>query len=560
MREKSETTSRVLGVVLSGATTKQAIAQLTEHGEKIVNEGMLVGIQLWGSERLAIARVEKLRIESDIFKPGDAWSELRRESLDALTMLESVSSPYVTAVLNIIGLAGEPGLPPLPRPPKPGDKVVELPRDPSLLFGIDENRPGVIWYGDIYGYQGLPVPLDVENITMHVGVFGETGSGKSYGVGYLLELLSQIPLGNGKTAALPMIVIDANGDYLDYHHVFVTRGSLGALHKVIRFVTPRSRLRSTPFTREIKISLDFFTPREAAEIIMMYKTGGLDINEMQVSALDRVISELTEEGYTITELLTNEINLVYERLEELSRGRDAPIHHQTARAIRSALDKFYREVYKQHGILSTEPTFTGELIDDITRNPSMLIVDFSADGAPGVPLQVKQLIVAYIARLLYEKFTRYKVDGDERYLLLIIEEAQNYAPNLRNYPIGMSIARDYLALIATQGRKFGISLLLVSQRPAFVDPVVLSMTNTWIIHRVAPDDVHYIARAVGGLPEDLEKRLTSLPRGVAVIAGQMNMIGHPVLVRVGKRKVSHRMGMTRVVETLRRLYSGRNGD
>ncbi len=277
---------------------------------------------------------------------------------------------------------------------------------------------------------------------------------------------------------------------------------------------------------------------------------------MQVSALDRLLSELVEEGYTLTELLTKRVSDLYTRLEELSRGRDAVIHHQTARAIRSAIEKFHREVYREHGILGDEARLTSSLIDEVTREPSLLILDFSADGAPGLPLQVKQLIVAYVARLLYERFTSYKINGEERYMVFVIEEAQNYAPNTRSYPIGISIARDYLALIATQGRKFGISLLLVSQRPAFIDPVILSMTNTWFIHRVAPDDVEYIRRAVGGLPAALEKRLTSLPRGVAVVAGQMNLLGHPVLVKVGRRSVPHRMGMTRIVESLRRVARG----
>ena len=556
MRERSESAGHVLGFILSGATTSEAEAGVLREAENEIHEGMLVGIKAWRGKTLLIARVESLRVESDLFKPGSTWENLRPYASTA--NLSEVAHSYLVAHLTILGVGGRRGLPAPSKPPYPGDEVVWLEPDPRLVFGVNEEEPGIVWFGKLYGYETLEAPLDVENITMHIGVFGETGSGKSYGVGYLIEKLSSIPVGDGLRAALPVILVDANADYIDYHEAFVKGGRVGEYSSVIRVVFPHSSLRGSPFTLELRISLDSFTPREIAEIIVNYKAGGVNINELQVSALDRVLSELMDEGYTATELLTREINVVYDRLDALSRGRDAPIHHQTAKAVRAALDKFHREVYLNTGVLADKPTLTSEFIDRITGSePSLVILDFSADGAPGVPLQLKQLVVAYLARLLYQRFTEYKMRGEERYLVFGIEEAQNYAPNLRNYPIGFSIARDYLALIATQGRKFGLSLLLITQRPAFLDPVILSMTNTWIIHRVSPEDLAYVVKGLGGLPRELERMLTRLPRGVAVVAGQMLVTGHPLLVKIGRRRVPHRMGATRVTEKLRELASRR---
>ncbi len=545
-----ESDGRVLGSVLTGATTRRVLFQVAGHAADHVREGMLVGICAWRGRGLLIARIDGIRVESELGQPGGMWDSLRAADPRSMLEFEELEPPRMVAEATILGAAGR-GLNPPSRPPLPHDLVVELPSDPSVIFGVQREEPGVLWYGSVLGYESLPVPLDIEAVTMHIGVFGETGSGKSYGVGYLFELLSQIPLGGGRYGALPVIVIDANGDYLDYHEAYVKEGRAAGFRSVYRFVTPRSRHRDEPYTYSLVISLDEFTPREIAEMIVAYKTGGREVNELQVAALDRALSELVEAGYRPTELLTRSIGVLYAKLEELSRGREAVVHHQTVRAVRAALDKFHREVYRQHGVLGEEPSLDKSFIDKLTSEPSMAIIDFSADGAPGLPLQVKQLIVAYVARLLYERFTEYKVSGRDRYLVFAIEEAQNYAPNLRNYPVGVSIARDYLALLATQGRKFGIALLLVSQRPAFVDPVVVSMLNTLFIHRLAPDDVSYIARAVGGLPRSLESRLTTLPRGVALIAGQMNMAGHPILVKVGRRSVPHRMGSTGIVRHLR---------
>ena len=142
--------------------------------------------------------------------------------------------------------------------------------------------------------------------------------------------------------------------------------------------------------------------------------------------------------------------------------------------------------------------------------------------------------------------------GTDRILLLIIEEAQNYCPNLETYPIGYSLARDNLAQIATQGRKFGLSLCLVSQRPSFVDQIVLSMVNTFIIHRISATDVPFVKRAAGGLPEVIEDKLTSLATGRAIVIGQMNKLGFPVLIEIPEeeRRIKPTIGKISVSKIL----------
>ena len=541
---------RLVGFVLSGSTSSEVRFQLTEYGERVLREGQLVLVESRPDPLLA--RVERIVPVNEFYVEGDLWSEARRRGVEVPLAFEAARR-YMVAEAAVLGRPGRRGLEEPLRPPMPGDRVRVLERgELSRLLGLPADAAGVVWFGELVGYEGLGVPLDVENITMHVGVFGETGSGKSYGVGYFLELLSRIPVGDGLHAALPALVIDANGDYLDYHKLYASGGRVGEYSRVYRLVFPKSRARFQPYTRTITVSLDVFNARELAEFIITYKSGGVDVNELQVTALERVLRELGQE-YSFTELFTSRVGEVYELLDQLSSGRGAPIHPQTARAVRSAVDKFYTDIVEGYGVISGRPTLNEAFIDEVTQTPSLAIVDFSAEGAPGIPLPVRQLVVAYIARLLYKTFTEYKVRGEEHYLLFVIEEAQNYAPNPRTYPIAWSLARDYLALIATQGRKFGLSLLLVSQRPAFVDPVILSMVNTWIIYRLPVDDVAYVSKLSGGLPRQLERKLTRLPRGVAVIVGQMNILGFPVLVRTGRRSVPHTMGSTRLIETLRRI-------
>jgi DNA helicase HerA-like ATPase len=123
----------------------------------------------------------------------------------------------------------------------------------------------------------------------------------------------------------------------------------------------------------------------------------------------------------------------------------------------------------------------------------------------------------------------------------VIEEAQNYCPNLAEYRIGYSLARDVLQQIATQGRKFGLCFCLITQRPSYVDPVIMSMCNTFLIHRIAPGDEGFVRRVTGGLPESLERKLTRLETGRVIITGQAIKSGLPMLAGI-------RMGIDRIVE------------
>jgi DNA helicase HerA-like ATPase len=193
-------------------------------------------------------------------------------------------------------------------------------------------------------------------------------------------------------------------------------------------------------------------------------------------------------------------------------------------------------------------------IDEITSKGGVAIFDFSADGAPGVDLKTKQFVMTYLATLLFNQFTEYKLKKEDRYLLLIIEEAQNFVPD-RSYPVSSSLAHTKLSAIATQGRKFGLSLCLISQRPSFVDRVVLSMCNTFFIHRVSPEDVNFVRTACGGLPQSLATRLTTMNTGDVIITGQMLPVPFPLLCHIleSDRKVKPTIGKTNVCERLAQL-------
>ena len=554
---------RIIGFVLSGSTTSSGKIQLTSEGENKVFEGMLLLIKSKRKNVELLGRVDTLQPINDFYQPGDPWTQARKEG-KSLEGVSSLGRSYILADVALLGSLEGNGLSDVKYPPEPGDiahMIDDLENYQEKIFGIKSNASGYIWYGNMLGYKDLALPLNIENITMHIGIFGITGSGKSYGVGYLVELLSQIPYHSqqgDEKLALPAMIIDANGDYLDYHNYFQKYHKLGSYKIVYRMVFPTAppRYKKWPY-KEVTIDLDIFSARELAEFIIAYRTAGKELNELQVAGLELVLKELSD--FNFTELFLNHYDMIMGTLENYSKksyGQDALIHHGTKKAINAALTKFKNDIIKNHKLVSKKPNINDKFIDDVTQDPDLVLFDFSSEGAPEISGLEKQLVIAYISRILYKRFTNYKIKGNDRYLLFIIEECQNYIPNTSNYPVRATLTKDALSLIATQGRKFGICLGLISQRPAFVDPVVVSMLNTYIIHRVSPDDANYIRKISGGLPKSIESKLTTLSRGKAIVVGQMNPLGYPVLVEVGRRKISHTMGETNVMKKLYELKRG----
>lgn len=117
-------------------------------------------------------------------------------------------------------------------------------------------------------------------------------------------------------------------------------------------------------------------------------------------------------------------------------------------------------------------------------------------------------------------------------VLLVLEEAHNFAP------ASASTQAEKQAIITTkqiaqEGRKFGVGLVLISQRPSRLDETTLSQCNSYIIMRmVNPADQSYVKKVVETLGEDEARLLPDLDVGEAILSGQL--INFPVLVRIKK--------------------------
>jgi DNA helicase HerA-like ATPase len=175
------------------------------------------------------------------------------------------------------------------------------------------------------------------------------------------------------------------------------------------------------------------------------------------------------------------------------------------------------------------------LSTNLFSGPGMDIGDFVKPGRAtiinlrGVPPETQEVAVTMIARSLFDLRKLKKILK----AMLIVEEAHNFCPQE-----GSAGPSSILRTIASEGRKFGLGLGVVSQRPATVDKNVLSQCGVQIILKVTnPNDLKAITASFEGLTSSASDEIQRLPIGVAMVVG--GNISMPVLVNVRVRETKH---------------------
>jgi len=180
------------------------------------------------------------------------------------------------------------------------------------------------------------------------------------------------------------------------------------------------------------------------------------------------------------------------------------------------------EALKETGILSDNATSINELIQDGRAS----IMDMK-----GVNPDLQSMIVA---KLCGDLFNARKLNIVPP-MMLVLEEAHNFCPEKG---FGGTVSSDILRTIASEGRKFGLGLMVVSQRPARVDKNILSQCNTQIIMKVTnPNDLQAISKGLEGISSDVVDDIKRLSPGVAMIVS--TYIERPILVDIRTRKSKH---------------------
>lgn len=181
-----------------------------------------------------------------------------------------------------------------------------------------------------------------------------------------------------------------------------------------------------------------------------------------------------------------------------------------------------------------EATLERWLGDYIGRAPEddkcVTVVDLSL-----VPAEIMHLVTSVIARMSFEFLQRYrKLNTVTLPTVLVVEEAHTFVKRYREDSEDANVSAiccQVFEKIAREGRKFGLGLVLSSQRPSELSPTVLSQCNTFLLHRISNDrDQELVHKLVPDNLKGLLRELPSLPSQNAILLGWASEL--PVMVRM----------------------------
>ena len=170
--------------------------------------------------------------------------------------------------------------------------------------------------------------------------------------------------------------------------------------------------------------------------------------------------------------------------------------------------------------------------DHSVSNGTITIIDLSL-----VPSEIIHIVTAVIARMTLEALQRYRnLDTEHKSLptVMVMEEAHTFVKRYKadgENQDASSICCQIFEKIAREGRKYGLGLVLSSQRPSELSPTVLSQCNTFLLHRISNDrDQELVHKLVPDNLRGLLRDLPSLPSQNAILLGWASEL--PVLVRM----------------------------
>jgi hypothetical protein len=399
--------------------------------------------------------------------------------------------------------------------PLPLQKVYLTPTSElKQIFTSAEEAENLIKIGTYSGTGGTVCLADLnELLGKHSAILGSTGSGKSGAVTVLLK--SIIDKKKDFETWHPRIVI------LDPHNEYTTafkgncssfstdNGSLKlpywllSLEELCDLLLGKAEFTATTQKNIVKKALLECRKKSAV-------TFGIDEDKITIdSPIPFKISEfkdlIDQDRIKLTESKQDSYKSLLNKLDSLNDD---------------ARYNFLMEDWK-----SGKDDVTEVIKQFISNDTSIHIIDLS-----GIPNEVAGIISSVIARTLFN----FKVweTADEREnnpILLVCEEAHRYVPNRGEAQY--QAAQEAIKRIAKEGRKYGLSLMLVSQRPSELESTVLSQANSWIVLRLTNEtDREYVKGILPDSLTGLTKNLSGLRKREAIFVGLAALIPSKILL------------------------------
>ncbi|MDD7261885.1 MAG: DUF87 domain-containing protein [Fusobacterium mortiferum] len=244
-----------------------------------------------------------------------------------------------------------------------------------------------------------------------------------------------------------------------------------------------------------------------------------NFNNLINSGLDEAINDIEENQNKYREYISGLKLRLASFMSDLRKSEPLLFNEKD---IENSLEIFFKYIFGSKELIAGNLFAEYKNKNDTSKRKNQIIIlDLSL-----IPFELLETITGLIGRLILEfaqrinKVEDYKEERGNYPISLILEEAQNYIPEVdRNNK--KSITKKVFERIAREGRKFGVSLIVSSQRPSELSKTILSQCNTFIVHKLQnPEDQKYIRQIVSSANEDLLNQLPILPQQHAIIMGE----------------------------------------
>jgi hypothetical protein len=433
--------------------------------------------------------------------------------------------------------------------PTTGDRVhLVTIKDLDVIYGgFDEKNS--ITVGNISISESLNAKIDLNKmLSRHCAILGSTGSGKSNSVGIVLSAIANKGFNSSR-----ILVIDPHGEYnsvlknkINVYKIKSNDSSESKELLIPFWALPFEELMSIFSGNLSDQNKDYFRSKIIEAKLQAVKENNIKIDKVLVTAdtpipfsLNQLWFELDDferqtyneranpETITDKEVTGNAKKLISNEYKPASAGGGAPFLNNKAKGILGFLDTIRAKLKdSRYNFLFASKEFTPDLKGKVKCDLSSLLFDWLGSEKPittldlsGVPSEIMASISGTLLKIIYDALfwgQNLKNGGKEQPLLIVLEEAHNYLKSGEN-----SISSRAVQAIAKEGRKYGVGLLLVTQRPSELDETVLSQCGTIIALRMNNSkDRSHIRSAIQDELQTMVDLLPSLRTGEAIISGE----------------------------------------
>jgi hypothetical protein len=370
------------------------------------------------------------------------------------------------------------------RYPIPGCEVMPVTTGDlrSIFAATDEPH---IEIGTVYPTDDIRGALYVDPmLSKHFAVLGSTGTGKSTSVALILHRISELsPEGH-------ILMVDPHGEYS------AAFKNCGEIFNVDNLQLPYWLMN---FEEHCEVFLTTHGPDRQrdgdilAKCLLAARTKGKDLSQFGKVTVDSPIP------YLLTDLHT----IIVNEMGKLDRAGDSlPFQRLKTKIEELRADPRYTFMFSGMLVSDSMPGLLAKLFRLPSQGRPISIVDVS-----GVPSEITSVVVSVLARMVFDYAIWSRTEA-QKPLLLVCEEAHRYVPKDEHQENGQAV-RKILERIAKEGRKYGVSLGLITQRPSDLAEGVLSQCGTIVAMRLNNDRDQACVRAA--MPEGARGFLDAIP-------------------------------------------------